>query len=77
MNATTQHSPIDRLLIARRVAFIGFALGLAAMIALFVHGALNGTAQLMVISSSTAAVLGASAAATFVTISRKLKEAQR
>lgn len=75
MNAN--YSPTEQLLIARRVALIGFAIGIATMVALFVYGALNGTAQLMVISASTAAALGAAAAASLSTISRRLKEAQR
>lgn len=61
---------------ARRMAVIGFALGLAPMIALFVYGALQGSAPLMVISSSTAAALASSFTAALVSINRKLKEAQ-
>ncbi|WP_232549141.1 hypothetical protein [Propioniciclava soli] len=46
-----------------RLAGLGFGLGIAVLVVLFVVGAVQGSAQLMVIASSTASALGAGWAA--------------
>jgi hypothetical protein len=56
-----------------RFAMLGFALGITCMIALFVAGALSGTAPMMVIASTTAAALASSAAGLYATLSKKVQ----
>ncbi|MDN5905928.1 MAG: hypothetical protein ACTHZK_11550 [Arthrobacter sp.] len=51
---TTEKKPVN----GQRYAWIGFALGIACMVALFVYGLITGKPQLMVIASSVAALLG-------------------
>ncbi|ASN40175.1 MAG: hypothetical protein ABWX63_04160 [Paeniglutamicibacter terrestris] len=40
-------------------AWIGFAMGIACMVGLFIYGLISSTAGLLVMSSSVAAMLGA------------------
>ena len=54
-----------------RYAWIGFAMGIACMAGLFVHGLAIGQPGLVVISSSLAAVLGATWSATHVAIKKR------
>ena len=77
MTSTTATAQVRSLQIARRVATIGFAVGIACMVALFVYGIVISSAPLMVIASSTGGALGASITATFVTLNKKLEAAQR
>lgn len=53
-----------------RLAGLGFGLGIAVLVVLFVVGAVQGSAQLMVIASSTASALGAGWAATVASLHR-------
>lgn len=62
---------------AQRGAMFGFAMGIACMAALFVHGLLIGSAGLVVVASSTAAGLGGAWAAVASTFARQLKQVRR
>lgn len=52
-------------------AWIGFALGIACMAALFVYGLIAGIQPLLVMSSSTAALLGAVWASTVASAKKR------
>ena len=67
----------DNQHLARRIALVGFGVALTAMVALFLYGASIASAQLMVISSTTAAAVAVSFTTGLVTINRKIKESQR
>ena len=56
---------------AARFASIGFALGLACMVALFIAGAIAGNAGMMVMASSVGAMQGAAGVATSAAIKKK------
>lgn len=56
-----------------RFAILGFTLAIAAMVAVFVAGAVTGSAQMMVIASSTFAALGGSAAAMYASVAKKVQ----
>lgn len=56
---------------AKRFAYLGFAIGLAAMVAMFIVGAVNGSAPMMVASSSGGAGVGSAWAAAWATFNRK------
>lgn len=56
---------------ANRVMWIGFSVALVAMVALFIAGIISGNAGMTVMASSTGALLGAAATATYVAINKK------
>lgn len=58
-----------------RFAWMGFAAGLLCMIALFIAGALQGNAGMMVMATSTAAALGATWVSVSVSLQKKARKA--
>lgn len=54
-----------------RYAWIGFAMGIACMVGLFIHGLAIGQPGLVVISSSCAALMGAIWSATHVAAKKR------
>lgn len=58
-----------------RFAWLGFAAGLLCMTALFIAGAVKGSAGMMVMASSTASVLGAVWASVAVSVKKKASKA--
>lgn len=66
---------LARLKLSRRYAWIGPAAGLAAMIALFVFGAVNQYPAVMVISGTQAVVLVAVGISVRVSLDRRIADA--
>ncbi len=58
-----------------RYLWIGFAMGLACMAALFIAGLVKGNVGMTVMASSTAAVLGATWTSTTVAMKKKAAKA--
>lgn len=69
-------SKIARLEISRRYAWLGPALGVAAMAALFVYGAVAHLPALMVIGGTVAVMLIALGASVTVAVDRQLAQAR-
>ena len=65
-------TPLDRLELSRRYAWIGPAAGVAAMVALFIFGAVNQYPALMVMSGTLAVVLVAVGVSIRVSLDRRL-----
>lgn len=55
-----------------RYMWLGFAMGLACMAALFIAGLVKGSAGMVVMASSTAAILAGTWSATAVTAKKKV-----
>ncbi|QIK71769.1 hypothetical protein G7070_05140 [Propioniciclava coleopterorum] len=69
-------SKIARLEISRRYAWLGPALGVVAMVALFVYGAVAHFPALMVIGGTLAVALIALGASVTVSLDRQLAQAR-
>ncbi|GAA4657273.1 hypothetical protein [Arthrobacter cryoconiti] len=58
-----------------RFVWMGFAAGLACMLALFIYGLVRGSAPMLVMASSVGVVLGSTWTATSVALKKRAREA--
>lgn len=71
MNTNTATDTTPNQVNGAQYAWIGFAMGIACMAALFIYGLVSSTPGMLVTSSSTAAMLGAVWASTSATARKK------
>lgn len=66
---TQNRTPVN----GSRYAWLGFAMGIASMVALFTYGLISQSQGMLVMSSSMAALLGAAWAATSLATRKKAR----